>query len=220
MAESELQADDLSKVPVFLVREMPIPEKEYLQTASPFTIVIRNAKWRAGIHFTSTTSANTCYLCIIVIRLPKQTRQKALSLKWEFICKCERCEAGDTPDELEGLRKWYEIDKYMDTLCSEEKGAVMFDKLLEVLPIREKIQGPFHPDLTEDMWFAAKNRFFSGKILTDDDKKNLLMLMEKVMKAWPITHGTDHWVYKEIVELNEKVNRKFGKKEKSSKKSR
>jgi hypothetical protein len=36
--------------------------------------------------------------------------------------------------------------------------------------------------------------------------------MEKLMEAFPITHGTDHWKYQTLLKMNEEVNEKYGKK--------
>jgi hypothetical protein len=143
---------------------------------------------------------------------PKEVRHQQLAINWEFICKCQRCEAGDTPEELEGLKKMNEVNQYIASLPEAVRGAVMFDKMMEVLPIREKLQGPYNLALTHDMLLSAENRFFAKRTFSEKDKENMLMLMEKIMTAWPITHGADHWKYPDVLRLNEEVNRKFGKK--------
>jgi hypothetical protein len=134
--------------------------------------------------------------------LSKHERQKEVSKQRGFICKCDRCQAGDTPDEVEDMRKIYAADHFIKFLSSPAKrSVVMFDKLLEVLPIREELQGPFHRSLTMDMLSTVKNRLFSDTPLSVRDKENMQMLMAKIMESFPITHGSDHWLYPDVLKL-------------------
>jgi hypothetical protein len=140
----------------------------------------------------------------------KAERCEPLAMNWGFKCKCERCEAGDQPDELEVMNRKKIAEMLMDSLSRHDKCNLMFEMMIKELPSREKHQGPFNPFLTDDMMLVVDLRLKSGKPFSEEDGKNMLVLMEKLMKAFPITHGTDHWKYPDILKMNEKVNQKFG----------
>jgi hypothetical protein len=149
----------------------------------------------------------------IDVTLRRKKRQKQLLRMWDFICRCDRCEAGDTPEELEAMEKLKEVAEYMTSLNQEDRCAVILDKMMETLPFRERLLGQFHPVLTNKMLAAAHNRFLSPKPFSAEDEENMLMLVEKLMKAWPITHGSDHEHYPIVMQVCEEVvRRKFVKK--------
>lgn len=146
-------------------------------------------------------------------KLPKAERQKLL-ISRGFICKCERCEAGDPPDELDAAKfRW--LAGYLNsltTISAAEKRVLRFDTMTRELVAREKQEGPFSPGLTNDMMQAVRERLLSKASISELDQGMMLTLMKKIMTAWPITHGTDHRQYPDVLKLNEEVNRKFGKK--------
>jgi hypothetical protein len=121
---------------------------------------------------------------------PKPERHQLLARR-EFICKCDRCEAGDTPDELEAMKMIETMDEFR---CNSEAGdpSLRLNQMMDELLIREKYQGPFHFRLTEDMLFVVYKRMFHETPISEKEKQNMRILMEKLMKAFPITHGTDH----------------------------
>jgi hypothetical protein len=81
----------------------------------------------------------------------KEQRHEELAKKWEFICKCERCEAGDTPEELAWLKRFEEVLKIMETVTWEKDATLIVELVVETLPFREKIEGRFLPTKTHLM---------------------------------------------------------------------
>jgi hypothetical protein len=142
----------------------------------------------------------------------RKERHDFLAQLFAFICKCDRCEAGDTPGELEDSKRMHELEKIWNKLDREKDHALMFEITLVELRISEKIDSQFHPLISRKMMNGVLQKLFYSKSFTETDGKNLLMLMEKLMIAWPITHGTDHRRYPCLLKLNEEITQKFGKK--------
>jgi hypothetical protein len=141
------------------------------------------------------------------IDYPKSDRQVSLAKTKHLICKCERCEAGDTPEELEAMKRI--IGRYRFRFSSPDaiNSPVLFDMMVDDLQIREKYQGPFHPSLTHDMLDAVRVKMIDETPLTAKDKENMRMLMDKINTAWPITHGPDHAEFGALPLMNDRVNR-------------
>jgi hypothetical protein len=145
------------------------------------------------------------------VLLEKAVRHKELAEKWKFICKCERCEAGDTPEELEGWERLKEI--VMNQAYGHKETATQsFKRVLEQATICEKIEGQFNPITTHALLMIAEHMFSHSFLFVEKDEQILLTLMDKLMTAWPITHGSDHRKYPDVLKLNEEVSRKFGEK--------
>jgi hypothetical protein len=144
------------------------------------------------------------------ISKPKAERCELLATSWGFMCKCDRCEAGDQPDELESVKKKEIADKLMASMSDSRKCILKLDMAVKELPIREKYQGSFSPALTYDMIDAVEDGLNADKPFSEAHKRNLVLLMEKVMAAWLITHGTDHWKYPGLTEMYLYVTRLFG----------
>jgi hypothetical protein len=138
---------------------------------------------------------------------PKAVRHQELAESREFICRCEWCEAGDTPEELEALEKMAEVNRFRFMCPDAPKSPAMLQMMRDELVIREKIQGPFHPLLTNDMMGAIMAKINSKTSFTAKDKENMQILIEKVNKSFPITHGPDHSLFEFVSMLPEFLKR-------------
>jgi hypothetical protein len=141
--------------------------------------------------------------------MTKADRHKELAKKWKFICKCERCEAGDQPHEVEGWKRLRQIEREFKTLTRVDERKQMLELSLQQLAITEKIAGPMHPCVTRAILMVVEWILPRSSSFTETEGHIPLMLMKKIMAAWPITHGSDHMKYPYVLKLNEEVSRKF-----------
>jgi hypothetical protein len=138
-----------------------------------------------------------------MVMLLKERRQSELALHYGITCDCDRCQAGDQPEEiadLKGLKiptesafneelKVNPMNPDLEVL-SNEFAAGETGQYMKQMTMRIKYEG-VTPELTEEMFNQAVNIMdFVPKCA--DDKVVLKFLIEKLREMIPVTHGPGH----------------------------
>ena len=127
----------------------------------------------------------------------RDERRDKLWKGWGFVCACDRCEEGEEDEqekrELAADTAFHEsmAAEQLNQLSDEERADFIFRGLIEVLPIKEKCVGPFHPHLTECM-YRAVNAKCTQRNMSAADMRDFVALLQKLQTSALITHGKDH----------------------------
>ena len=129
---------------------------------------------------------------------PRKNRQAQLYDQFYITCRCTRCSSKQNDDEE--VMKILSLRAKIEQLIEMSKyglGAGPFIDMCELhaelLPLLEKIFVHHHPRLTNWYMNSLKTKINANQLKSLD--------FEKVSKALEVTHGSDHPMYKQFVEL-------------------
>lgn len=133
----------------------------------------------------------------------RSTRQAKLLKSHCFTCQCVRC-SGDSSKDDRLIEKIIPLREKIDQLSDTPYGTYilgpwkqmskLYDKLL---PLLEQAYGQYNPGLTAQYMNCIKVKMNADTLAGFD--------FEKVSRAIKVTHGSDHILYRQFIELRERI---------------